>query len=174
MIPTNRPSRIKPGIYQVRVKEVNAEGVGPSGYPTIKLVYDILLSNGKPSGRELRDNLSLSPKALFRVDSFMDAAGVEEGEDMEPRQLKGLGLWVRVEDQVYQGAKQAKVTAYLTESAMQNITPSSVEEMAYVEPSNGQPRPFAPSNPLEDEEEEGEETLSSILEEEGEGEDIPF
>lgn len=176
MLPLNRPSRIKPGIYKVRVKEVDASGTGPSGYTNVKITYDLLMESGRPSGREIRDNISMSPKALFKWDQFADAAGFEESEDeMDARSLKGTEIIVRVEDTIYKGAKQTSVAAYLTPLQAAALDLSEVTEAPAASASNGQPGPFRPSNPLEDEG-EGEESLTSILEGEGEDtdEDIAF
>jgi hypothetical protein len=177
-IPLERKSVIKPGTYQVRINEVDASSFGPSGFRNIKLVYEILSSSGKPTGRQVWDNVSMSPKAAFMLDAFLDALGMDETGDMSARALKGKTLWVTIESKLYKGQKQPDVTAYLSESAMETIKPTDVEDVdpAEMETEHAAMREFTPSaNLLEDDEgyDENEDALDNVLEGDDE-EDVAF
>jgi hypothetical protein len=65
------------GVYSVVVTEMNeSEEDGPSGYPYVGVVMTIL--EGEFENRKLFSNLSMSPKAAFKVKEFLEACGVPE------------------------------------------------------------------------------------------------
>ena len=69
------------GRYLVNLKEIEErEG---SEYPYLAMVFEVTEGSEEDhAGRKLFDNMSLSPKALWRLKLFLTAAGYSE-EDLE-------------------------------------------------------------------------------------------
>lgn len=171
----DRSSRVKPGVYKVRIEEVDDTQAGPSGFLNIKLTYQIISSSGKPTGRQLFDNLSMSPKARFNMDNFLDAINAPEEGNVSPRSFKGKSLWVQVDKRKNnRGEIVPDVVGYLTEEAMKTIEATEVADVEISDDDYSAPRDFRPSASLDDDGEEGEEDsqLENVMD--GNDEDIPF
>lgn len=170
-----RISVVKPGIYKIRIDEVDDSSNGPSGFLNIKMNCSILSSSGKPTGRTTWTNLSMSPKARFKIDKFLDAINAPEEGKVSPKSFKGKTLWVRIEKgKNNRGETVSQITDYLTDLEMESIQATEVPDVEYSEENYSAPKEFSPSASLDDDDEPSSDTLSNILSEDSEDEDILF
>lgn len=94
-----------------------------SNYPYLKCIFE-------NSSGSARDNVSQSPKALWRFFKLLKAIGYEvekEAMDIDLEAMEGCELGIVVEHEEYDGRTQAKVTDFLTAEAAQ----SKVEKKKY-------------------------------------------
>lgn len=89
---------LEPGDYPCTIYEVTlSDKEGPSGFKYITIVYQ--LTDG--SKQRLWDNLSLSPKALYRLKTLLQRLGYSEAElagalDLDEKELLGREVVCRV------------------------------------------------------------------------------
>lgn len=112
-LPRTGGNLLKDGVYKVRVDETEVRE-GPSGFPYISLTLAVLDRNGKPLGGKVWDNLSLGPKARFKIDQILDALEAETEGSVTPNWFKGKVCWVRITSEPYQGVLKNKIDRYLT------------------------------------------------------------
>lgn len=156
---TTRKRIHKPGIYHFVVADASLEEGTSAQYFSLTLE----VQGGPEDGGQCYDNLSLDPKALWKLKSFLEAAGEEtDGElDLKPSTFKGLEVDAVVFiDTSYDGQPRAKISEYLTDA-------SSVEGEEYEE-DDGEAEEEGES----EEEEEGEEEASEDGEAELTADDI--
>jgi len=108
---------IPAGAYPVVITTIKqSEEDGPSGYPY--LILEMTVSDGEFENRKLWTNLSMSPKAAFKVKEFCLAAGVDEDElagefEFEPDDYEGAALEVAVKQESYEGVVRNRVTNFI-------------------------------------------------------------
>ena len=138
-----RIANLDPGEYRVTVDSASLEEGEKGQY--IKLYYKT------EQGKLQRDNLSLSPKALWRLANFMEAIGLETADEVELDISTFIGetLGIETDTEEYNGKERSVVIGYLTEKELgddegeddeeteedddegdeDEITPEDVEEM---------------------------------------------
>ena len=138
-----RIANLDPGEYRVTVDSASLEEGEKGQY--IKLYYKT------EQGKLQRDNLSLSPKALWRLANFMEAIGLETADEVELdiSTFVGETLGIETDTEEYNGKERSVVIGYLTEKELgdtddedddeddeeteeddeDEITPEDVEEM---------------------------------------------
>lgn len=94
------------GVHLVRVANFDT-GQGQSG-PYIK--YTLEIQEGPFQGRWLWLYLSLSEKARFKLNEFLDAVEAPKKGTSHPEDFVGAVFRVMVEHEEYNGRKQAKPT----------------------------------------------------------------
>ena len=115
---------IPAGVYPVVVSSLRqSEEDGPSGYPYI--IVEMTVADGEFENRKLWTNLSMSPKAAFKVKEFLLAVGVSEedlgGEfEFDPDEYEGATADVAVKQESYEGQIKNRVTNFV---AAEDATP---------------------------------------------------
>ena len=108
---------IPAGAYPIVVSTVKqSEEDGPSGFPYF--ILELTVAEGEFENRKLWTNLSMSPKAAFKVKEFLLAVGVPEedlaGEfDFDPDEYEGATLEIAVKQESYEGVVRNKVTNFI-------------------------------------------------------------
>lgn len=112
-IPTDRPEPglVPIGEFPFEVKRILSTDLGPSGYVSIRFAARCLAGEGK--GRELTENLSLSPAAEWRRNQFLDAIHAPASGKIKVGSLIGARFWGSVRHEPYQDQVYAHIDAYL-------------------------------------------------------------
>jgi len=127
----NLPRFVKPGDYMVTVIEA-VETVSQSGHEMIKLRLEV-----DEHGVHLFDYLVGAESSFWKIDTFRKSIGekVVEGEEVEitASPLEGRQGYARLRVEEFQGKKNNKVDAWLTEGrppvpANENSEPASPNE----------------------------------------------
>jgi len=101
---------IPAGNYVVRVLEATEKSSAKGKY--IKLTLEV--TEGEYAGRKLFHNLSELPQSLWNLKRFLDAAGVEYGEEgFATEDIQGAELEVSVVQEPYNDKITNKVKGYL-------------------------------------------------------------
>jgi hypothetical protein len=112
---------IPAGVYPVVITSLKqSEEDGPSGYPYI--IVEMTISDGEFENRKLWTNLSMSPKAAFKVKEFCLSVGVPEEElatefEFEPDDYEGASLEVAVKQESYEGVMRNRITNFIVPEA---------------------------------------------------------
>lgn len=171
-IPLERTSLLASGTYKFRIIKVEVVTETPSGFPRISLTLDVMTEEGRPLDRQMFDSISLSPKARFRVDDFLNAIGAGKEGSLDSKQLRGKTFKGIVGKQTYKGRESNIVDGYIAFDPEDGDPPSfdstSNDDEEYDYDANQPPKGF---NPLEDEDDEESE---SKIPEDSTDEDIPF
>jgi len=108
---------IPAGVYPIVVSSLKqSEEDGPSGYPYI--IVEMTVADGEFENRKLWTNLSMSPKAAFKVKEFLLSVGVSEedlgGEfEFDPDAYEGATADVAVKQESYEGQIKNRVTNFV-------------------------------------------------------------
>src|SRR5438477_9919463 len=99
------------GWYRVRIQKGEERISKESNEPMWALW---LISQSEPHvGRVLFDMPSLQPHALAKLKAYYEAVGYQPGpEGHDPERLNGQELFVKIDHEVYQGEKRAKIAPY--------------------------------------------------------------
>lgn len=108
--------------YTVTVsKMTESEEDGPSGYPYV--TCEMTVTEGEFENRKLFSNLSLSPRAAFKIKEFLIACGVPEEElkaedfEFDPEEYEGTVLEVAVAIKNVDGVLRNSITNFLAPDA---------------------------------------------------------
>lgn len=99
------------GVYAVVVHEISEEE-GDKG-PYLKWVFKI--TDGPASSALLYDNLSLSPKALWKLKGLLETLGVEVPDssmELDLEEYIGMEMTVTIANEEYQGKDRPKISQY--------------------------------------------------------------
>lgn len=99
------------GDYKVKVKAAKFGHSGEKESPRLEVTY--VFSEGKHKGKDVRDDLYLTPKALWRLRQTLEALGVkvpDKKAKVNPANLIGKGAAVTLEDEEYDGKIYSRVT----------------------------------------------------------------
>jgi len=163
------------GPIQLEVSDISQEVGQDSG--AAYLAFEFTVSEGQYEGKKVWDNMSLSPKALWKLRGFLEAAEFEvEGgiQDIDLDELIGLNVTAEISHEMYQGKKKNRVTNYINSSAEAEAE-EEVEEEAEEEEEKpakrgrGRPAGSGKKKPKPAEEEE-----EAEVEEEGEDDEPAF
>ena len=110
---------IPAGVYPIVVSSLKqSEEDGPSGYPYI--ILEMTVADGEFENRKLWTNLSMSPKAAFKVKEFLLGVGVAEDEindpegfEFDPDEYEGANAAVAVKQESYEGVIRNRVTNFI-------------------------------------------------------------
>lgn len=99
------------GWYRVRVQK-GEERISDNSKEPMWCLW--LISQQEPHvGRVIFDMASLQPHALAKLKAYYEAVGYQPGpEGHDPERLNGQELFVKVDHEVYQGEKRAKIAPY--------------------------------------------------------------
>lgn len=98
-----------PALFEV--KEITDTSDGPSGYANIRMRVAAL--NGEGEGKTLLHQVSLSPKADWRLNQFLDALRLPPKGKTSPGKWIGLRFWGNVIHEEWQGRTRPKIDEYL-------------------------------------------------------------
>ncbi len=88
------PPAVKPGLYQVKIKEIEAREAKSSGQKQLAVIYEI--SGGDFDGRVLFDYIPLEDDSMaFRLAAFQDALGLKRKGEIDTDKIVGKKLAVR-------------------------------------------------------------------------------
>lgn len=108
------------GVYRVVIEKVT-ELDGPSGFPYFNLRCSAI-TNGEKWPEAIWEKVSLSPKARFRVDDWLDALEIENvDQDLPPEYFQGKSFWAKVGTKEYNGKWSNEITQYLTPEAAEAL-----------------------------------------------------
>lgn len=104
------------GVYSVAIIDMEEVSSSPSGYPYFKVTMEIL--DGEFAGRRQWSNLSLSPKAMWKLQEALIAFGESPdsltGEfDFDPEKYLGVECLITVAQTTYEGRISNTVEAFL-------------------------------------------------------------
>lgn len=102
------------GTHRVK-SQFRGVGQGAAG-PYLRMRFECI-EEGPEEGYEATDNLSLSTKAKFKMDAFLDAIGAPRTGKIMASTLDGKELTVTTEMEEYNGNVRAKVASYLPAGA---------------------------------------------------------
>lgn len=103
-------------VGQHRVKaQFRGLGQGAAG-PYLRMRFECI-EEGPEEGFEATDNLSLSTKAKFKMDAFLDAIGAPRTGKIKASSFDGKELIISVEMDEYNGNVRAKVASYIPAGA---------------------------------------------------------
>lgn len=109
-------SLLAPGTYEVAVADAK-ETESQAGNPMLELRLRLVNKDGT-LGQSVWDRLVLTPKAAWRIDNFLHAAGRHPGAgkeiDIEPEDLIGLTVTAEIEVEEYKGEKKNRVARYVS------------------------------------------------------------
>lgn len=97
--------------YKVRVKSAKFGHSGEKETPRLEVTY--VFTEGKYKGKEIRDDLYLSPKALWRLRQTLEALGVKVPSKrvrINPDNLLKKEAAITVEDEEYDGKVYSRVS----------------------------------------------------------------
>lgn len=97
--------------YQVQVVAVDSTKVSQAGNPKIEVQLGIV-NDAEHTGRRLFDNLTLTPKAAWKLVQFMEAIKVSVSANFDPNDWIGKTCWVDVGQETYEGTARNKVGRY--------------------------------------------------------------
>jgi hypothetical protein len=119
------------GVYKLRASKVPEEKMGPSGSPYLVFTWEVLDRSGKPNGTLIFDNLSLNPKARFRVDALLDAIGAPPTGKIEYSWFKGKTVSAMLTSETYNGKVKNAIAQFLpAEVAAQQAKKAPVKAAA--------------------------------------------
>jgi hypothetical protein len=101
---------IPEGEHPFMVDSIVSTGRGPSGFPNIR--FRTVCVDGPGRLHEVLENLSLSPKARFRVVPLLNGLGAPITGKWKARDLIGKKFWGVVEYEEYDGRPQPRFTAF--------------------------------------------------------------
>ena len=108
---------IPAGVYPIVVSSLKqSEEDGPSGYPYI--ILEMTVADGDFENRKLWTNLSMSPKAAFKVKEFLLATGVPP-EDLtatfkfDPDEYEGAVIDISVKQTTYDDKLRNQVSNFI-------------------------------------------------------------
>lgn len=99
------------GDYKVKVKDAKWGRSANKESPRLEVTYNF--TEGKLKGKEIRDDLYLSPKALWRLRNAMEAMGIQVPDKkvkVNPDKLVGKTCAVTLEDEEYEEKIYSRVT----------------------------------------------------------------
>lgn len=104
------------GVYSVAIIDMEEVSSSPSGFPYFKVTMEIL--DGEFAGRRQWSNLSLSPKAMWKLQEALIAFGESPdsltGEfDFDPEKYLGVECLITVTQTTYEGKISNTVEAFL-------------------------------------------------------------
>lgn len=99
------------GDYKVKVKSAKFGHSGERETPRLEVTY--VFTEGKLKGKEVRDDLYLSPKALWRLRQALEALGIavpSKKVNINPAKLVGKTAAITLEDEEYDDKIYSKVS----------------------------------------------------------------
>lgn len=152
-VDTTRTSMLAEGIHELRVVDFD-ENMGGSGYPYWSFTLEV--NEGGPwDGFVLWTNISLSPKARFKMDEWLDAFSIPEGEEAFAETFVGKRLRATIVHGIWNNRKRPEVDAFLPATAKMKATKKKasgkekeetveVEGMTATEGNGGLPEDVVP------------------------------
>lgn len=98
------------GDYAVKVKSAKFGHSGDKETPRLEVTF--VFTGTKLKGKEIRDDLYLTPKALWRLRQTLEALGLNvpsKKVKVDPDKLKGRACAITIEDDEYDGKLQSRV-----------------------------------------------------------------
>lgn len=120
---------VPPGDYAVKCVKAEITKSSEKETPGIAVIYRI--TEGKNKGTQVRDNLWLTPKSLWRVRQTLEAMGLQvpsKRVKVEPSKLVGKACAITVDDEEYEGKLYSRVVDTFLISEFESIREDSDEE----------------------------------------------
>jgi len=157
MISTERTAgTISEGCHLMKILELE-ERDGPTGYPYINVTLQVT-ERSVDNDKRLWTVLSLSPKARFKIEEFLDAMEVKPGGEVDLMGFAGRNIYGIVQHEMYNGKLQSRIDRF--------VTPADGKEMMSAMGVSDGPDPA--ENMV------GEDDFDGVQVDEFSGEDIPF
>jgi len=99
------------GDYKAKVKSAKFGRSGEKETPRLEVTY--VFAEGKVKGKEIRDDLYLTPKSLWRLRQTLEALGVKVPSKkvrVDPQKLVGKSAAITIEDEEYDGKIYSRIT----------------------------------------------------------------
>jgi hypothetical protein len=145
MLTLTRSSGIRPdGIYKFRIGEVEVKEGQKGQYISMRLTFA-----DDPNSTTLYHNLSLTDKARFMVDKFLDAIGAPKTGKMSVAKLKGNTLYALITNETYNNRVRNVIAEFVTED---NINPNDVQSAT-----------SADTNPNDDDDDDDDDSSTDAL-----------
>jgi hypothetical protein len=165
----SRTSGVVPdGVHTVRLEKFD-EIQGPSGYPYWKYIGRIE-EGGPYDGNGVFIQVSTSPAARFKMESFLNAVGAPEKGEVTGDRFVGVYIRVKIKNEEHEGKMQPKPQDFLPASGSPSSSPKTPAAPRAPSPVKAPaatptvpsykkplPRPTVPARQEEPEEEEDEE-----------------
>lgn len=106
-------SRCPEGEWLARLKKIEEVEIQGSGDDGLKAQFEVIKGNAK--GCSVFETFSLTEKALWKLKSFLDAAGLKSSGrlSLDLDKLEGKTCIIDVIHDEYNGQKRAKISAYI-------------------------------------------------------------
>lgn len=104
--------------YQLELMEIEEKEGQDSGQPFLEFTFEVV-DEGEYKGTKAWDNLSLVPKALWKLRQFMEAGGhaTEDGPmDIDPDVLVGTVVTADIIHEDYKGKTKHRVGGYVLDN----------------------------------------------------------
>lgn len=105
-----QPGLLENGIYKAKIESVDVETDSPSGFPYIKFRLGITVQGERNA---LWTNLSLAPKARFRVNQLLDAIAAPTTGELDLASLRNTWVYVQLKTETYEGQARNSVAAFV-------------------------------------------------------------
>jgi len=105
------------GTYQFEVKDVEQKDSEASGEPYFAFTFEV--AEGDFAGTKAWDNMSHQPQALWKLRSFMEAAGIETTDgpmEVDPDDFVGLVVTASVIHEEYRGRPKHRIDTYMKDA----------------------------------------------------------
>lgn len=106
-------TRCPEGEWLARLKKIDVGEVQGSGDDALKAQFEVI--KGEAKGNTVFETFSLSEKALWKLKSFLDAAGMKsDGKlNLDLDKMEGKICIIEVIHDEYNGVKRAKINSYI-------------------------------------------------------------
>lgn len=100
----------EPGVYRARVEAIEERPGTEFPYAACTLRLQVPDS---ATGMRVWDNISMAPKARFKVEQVLDALGIEEGVSFDLMTMRNKVVFVEVGHDTYNGRLRLKVSRWV-------------------------------------------------------------
>lgn len=157
--------------YKCRIEA--AEDKQGTNAPYIKLNVRVLDSNGKPSEHLIYSNLSMAPKARFKIIQLLDSIAAPRKGNMKTQDLRNKICYVTVGFRTFEGVTRPEVVAFVTEETYEAAEKPILESAGEGGDMDLDPE-FEESVSDWDDENEDEEAPGRLPDDVTDGEEVPF
>lgn len=141
-VTTEGGGRLLPeGQYQLELKEIEQKEGESSGEPYLEFTFEVVNNDDDSlNGTKAWDNLSLQPKALWKLRQFMEAGGhpTEDGPmDVDPDALIGTVVTVDIIHEDYKNKTKHRIGGYVLDNTADTAPSASAPTRKKAAPGDG-------------------------------------
>lgn len=121
-------ARLPEGDYKAKITAIKS---GESQAGNSQIIVTFTISEGPMKGKELRDYITLTEKAMWRLGNLLEALEIKWPKkvfNLPFEKLIGKELGITVYDDEYNGRVSSKVGDYLDESTIDGILEGETDE----------------------------------------------